>query len=160
MDGMDPIPQLAKAHTTMSLSMPARAVVTGWFFAGWSLLFDWIIGGSVEVNPALSQTPNYLRVILGLGLVVGCGLIMLSTYHWKNKSTRWRYEMSAYPVLISAWGLYTTSIFVVDGLTLFPLFLGTSFIVACAVRLKDILTVIIRSRKNVEQLPEELRSHE
>lgn len=137
--------------------IPVQIIICGWFLAGWSLILDSMVGESFEVNPALSLTPVYLRVILGLLLVGGSVAFLLSGLRWKNRSTQWRWELVAYPLLIPAWCLYTTSIFVINGLTLFPIALGLSHVAACVLRLIQVLNIVRSTRKNYEDLPEELK---
>lgn len=146
----------------ISLSRPALVVVSGWFLAGLTLIADAIadhLGYYIEVNPALRAADLTLRVVLGIMLTLGAVMVGLSTLRWKNKSTAWRLEVGAYPVLIAGWGLYFTSVLLTDGFHLFPMAIGFTFGLACCVRLLEVLAVIRRTRRNVDALPDEVKRH-
>ena len=71
-------------------------------------------------------------------------------------------ELLALPILAAGWILYTVSLILADpdpvlDWPVSPVMLGFSFIVACVVRLSEVLYVVQRTRRNVDALPEELR---
>lgn len=135
-------------------------VVVGWLGAGLTLIVGRIF--EVDVNPALMSTVRNQQLILGLLLVVGSGLMIAAGFRWLEVSTTWRLELLGLPILIAGWILYTISIAFPpqwDQVTpaAFPIVVGISFVSACAVRLRDVIFTIKRTRRNVAALPPEVR---
>ena len=153
-------PDMARNRVTAALSRPALVVILGWFAFGSTLLLGAVLG--YETNPALAPAPIWQKTTLGLLLTVGSVLISAAALHWRRASTSWQLELLALPILTAGWILYTVSLALSDPDPAFdwplsPVMLGLSFIVACVVRLSEVLYVVQRTRRNVDALPEELR---
>ena len=151
---------VARHRVTAALSRPALLVILGWFGFGCSLLLGAVLG--YETNPALAPAPIWQKTTLGLLLTVGSVLISAAALHWRRASTSWQLELLALPILTAGWILYTVSLALSDpdpftDWPVSPVMLGLSFIVACVVRLSEVLYVVQRTRRNVDALPEELR---
>ena len=141
------------------ISLPTTIVISGFFGEGASLVLGRIF--QVDVNPALASTVAH-QVTLGVLLMVGSAFMVAAGLKWKRISTTWRLELIALPILISAWTLYTISIaFPPRGFeqdpAAFPIILGISFTLSCAVRLFNVLGVIKKKRRQVKALPPEVR---
>ena len=142
------------------ISLPTLIVIAGFFGEGASLVLGRIF--QVDVNPALTSTVAHQQVTLGVLLMVGSAFMVAAGLRWRRISTTWRLELTALPILISAWTLYTISIaFPPRGFeqdpAAFPIILGISFTLSCAVRLFKVLGVIKKKRRQVKALPPEVR---
>ena len=138
------------------LSGTIIAVLYGWLFAALALIVEPEIPDLV-VNPALERVEDPAKILIGIGIAIGCIFILVSNIKWKTQSTAWKLELTGLPLLIAGWLYYTVSILIIDGFTLFPIFLGIGHTAACAIRFVSLLKSINNTRINVELLPPEVK---
>ena len=144
---------MIKPHVSGRLQSSVIIVLWGWMLAGVSLLLSPLFNVH-EVNPALIGADNWVKLVIALLLILGSCSILLSGKAWKKSTTSWKYELVGLPLLIAGWGFYTTSIFVLNGLTLFPIFLGIGHMLAGVARLRSLVSEKTEARMNVEILIE------
>lgn len=142
------------------ISLSTMVVVAGFFGEGASLVLGRIF--QVDVHPALTSTVVHQQLMLGVLLMVGSAFMVAAGIKWKRVSTTWRLELIALPILISAWTLYTISVafppqWPEQDPAAFPIILGIGFTLSCIVRLRAVLGVIKKKRRQVKALPPEVR---
>ena len=139
-----------KRTLNKTLSKPARVVILGWFFAGFSMVAGYAFP-DLDVNPSIVQSQE-MEIILGFLLMTGSILASLSTIYWKNESTSWRLELVSLPILVGAWLMYVLLVMFTSLERLFPISIGLSFAIACIMRFYEVNKKIDKTRHNVEIL--------
>lgn len=143
------MPNLTRT-TPNGFSRPALAIVAGWFLLGLALLAD--AGVDQVLTPELQGADAASQSVVGAFLALGAMAVVASAFHWEAKSTAWRIELLAYPLLMAGWGLYGVSVILVDPARLAPVILAASSVAACLIRVLEVIGIIRRTRVNVDHL--------
>ncbi len=143
------MPNLTR-KTPNGFSRPALAIVAGWFLLGLALLAD--AGVDQVLTPELQGADAACQSVVGAFLALGAMAVVASAFHWEAKSTAWRIELLAYPLLTAGWGLYGVSAILVDPARLAPVILAASSVAACLIRVLEVIGIIRRTRVNVDHL--------
>jgi hypothetical protein len=131
-----------------------RLILTGWLTGGIMIMlgewftFDEVLG--IEISPTLNAGPAFIEWLFSIMLVVGSVLILLSTMRWRNKSTSWKFELFAWPLLISSWLIYVITGLLLPHPVIFPVILAVGYVAASTFRLTEVLRSIKVTRKHVE----------
>lgn len=109
---------------------------------------------NINVNPALYHSTDIVISIIGGTISFGSALVLASKLPIiKQATTVWQLEMLGLPSLISGWGLYTVTIFLLDGFVLYPIIIGLFYTIACGYRLVHLLFYVKRVRNSeIEKL--------
>lgn len=117
-----------------------------WFIAGVMFLIGAITG--FDPSPSIGKE-SLVELVLGVFFTAGSMLALAAMYPWRRESTSWALELGAWPVLASAWALYALFA-LLNGPWAFQAVLASGAAFACVYRFTEVMLVIRRTRKNVE----------
>lgn len=139
---------------TNKLTTSAMIVLTGWAIGALIMLLDPIF--NIPLHYILLGVPFTPAVLMAFAIYAGSILEMLSAVRWKNKSTNWRLELIALPVLTSGWLYYTvigvTGVYLGNEVMAYPVVIGFTNTLATIARLLLIRRFIKSTREAVKKL--------
>lgn len=147
-------PVLASSVINNRISSTVGCVLYGWLLGGLLLIVLTLLG--ISWNPTLVNSPHWVNPIIGVLLVSGSFLVLLSGIKWKNISTAWKLELTGLPLLIAAWGLHATVIIYVEDGAVFLIVLSIAYIAAVLSRFHKLKVEQLEIRKAVESYENQL----
>ncbi len=117
-----------------------------WFIAGVMFLIGAITG--FDPSQSIGNEP-LVEMVLGLFFTAGSVLALAAMYPWRRESTSWGLELGAWPVLASSWALFAVFA-LLNGPGAFQAVPASGAAFACVHRFTEVMLVIRRTRKNVE----------
>ena len=123
-------------------------LVLSWFAVG--VMF--IVGAVTPYGVVANIVPEgFMELILGIQLVIGSFATLASRRPWPKESTVWSLELIGWPLLTSAWGLFSFfAIFIGPGM--FGEVLAVAATIACGDNFMQTLRTARRTRHNVAEL--------